>query len=135
VRTIQRAAIYFAAAALGGLCVVLTAWAFGRYGIADIFGVKIKPQLAKGLIYKQVVWGGLWGFIFLLPFRFRFWWIKGLVLTLAPVIAALVYFIPARGGAMFALHAGALAPVYIYLINIPWGLVTAFLGRMLKADG
>jgi hypothetical protein len=31
------------------------------------------------------------------------------------------------------LGAGALTPVYIYLVNIPWGLVTAFLGRELKA--
>jgi hypothetical protein len=46
----------------------------------------------------------------------------------------LLVFVPARGGALFALDKGALAPFYIYGINIPWGLATAYIGRWLAAD-
>ena len=123
---LRRAALYYAAASLGGLAVVLTAWSLGQIGVADALGVAIKPALDLPWIYRLVVWGGLWGVIFLLPVT--------LVLTLAPVLAALVIFTPMRGGALFALDRGALAPLYIYLINIPWGLVTAYGGRWLGAN-
>lgn len=133
-RLMQKAALYFTAAALGGLAVVLTAWAFGQYGVADLFGVAIKPTLAKGLIYKQMVWGGIWGLIFLLPIAIKPLWLKGLVMTLAPVIVALVFFIPKGPGGFLGQNLGTLTPLYIFLINIPWGLVTAYMGRALKAD-
>lgn len=131
---LQKAALYFAAAALGGLAVVLTVWACGQYGVADLFGVAIKPQLAKGFIYKQMVWGGIWGLIFLLPLTIKPLWVKALVMTLAPVIVALVVFIPKGPGGFLGLNFGTLTPLYIFLVNIPWGLVTAYLGRALKAD-
>lgn len=131
---LQRAALYFTAAALGGLAVVLTVWAFGQIGVADLFGVAIKPPLAKALIYKQMVWGGIWGLIFLLPIAIKPLWLKGLVMTLAPVFVAVVLLLPMRGAGFLGLGLGALTPVYVYLVNLPWGLVTAYLGRMLTAD-
>lgn len=130
---LQRAALYFTAAALGGLAVVLTVWAFGQIGIADLFGVAIKPPLTKAFIYKQMVWGGIWGLIFLLPIPIKPLLLKALVMTLAPVAVALAVFFPMTPLGFLGLGAGALTPVYIYLVNIPWGLVTAFLGRELKA--
>ena len=131
---LRRAALYYAAASLGGLAVVLTAWSLGQIGVAEALGVAIEPALDLPWIYRLVVWGGLWGVIFLLPLKLEPLWLKALVLTLAPVLAALVIFAPMRGGALFALDRGALAPLYIYLINIPWGLATAYVGRWLGAD-
>ena len=130
---LQRAALYFTAAALGGLAVVLTVWAFGQIGIADLFGVKIKPALAKEFIYRQMVWGGIWGMIFLLPIPIKPLWLKALVMTLAPVAVALVLLFPQTPLGRFGLGAGTLTPLYIYIVNIPWGMVTAYLGRELKA--
>jgi len=129
---LQRAALYFTAAALGGLAVVLTVWAFGQIGIADLFGVKIKPALTKEFIYRQMVWGGIWGMIFLLPIQIKPLWLKALVMTLAPVAVALVLLFPQTPLGILGLGAGALTPFYIYLVNIPWGMVTAYLGRELK---
>jgi hypothetical protein len=132
--TLQRAALYFAAAALGGLAVVLTAWAFGQIGIADALGLPLKPGLDKNFIYRMMVWGGIWGMLFLIPVPIRPLWLKGLIMTLAPVLAAFLIFIPMAGGQPFALQWGILAPFYIYVVNAPWGLVTAYLGRALGAD-
>lgn len=131
---LARSALYYAAASLGGLAVVLTAWLLGQAGVPDMLGVAIKPKLELGWIYRAVVWGGLWGLIFLLPVNVKPLWLKGALMTLAPVLAAFVYFIPARGGAMFAFDKGMLAPLYIYAFNLPWGLVTAYLGRALGAE-
>lgn len=131
---IQRAALYFTAAALGGLAVVLTAWSLGQIGAADLFGVSIKPALEKTLIYRQMVWGGIWGLVFLVPLKIKPLWLKGLVMTLAPVIVALAVLFPMGGAGFLGLERGTLTPLYVYLINIPWGLVTAFLGRALGAE-
>lgn len=130
---IKAAALYYVAASIGGLAVVLTAWALGAAGVADTLGVGIKPALEPPWIYRMMVWGGLWGLIFLVPLRLGSLWLKALVFTLAPVLVALVVFVPMRGGALFALDKGALAPFYIYCINIPWGLATAYIGRWLGA--
>lgn len=131
---ISRAALYYAAASAGGLAVALTAWSFGNIGVADALGVGIKPALQLPWLYKMIVWGGLWGLIFLLPIRLGPLWIKALVLTIAPVLVALLVFTPLRGGALLALDKGIVAPFYIYAINIPWGLVTAYLGRWFGAQ-
>ena len=131
---LQRAALYFTAAAIGGLAVVITVWGLGQIGVADLFGVAVKPPLAKAFIYKQMVWGGIWGLIFLLPVALKPLWLKGLVMTLAPVIVALVVFFPLGGAGMLGFNLGTLTPLYIFIVNIPWGLVTAYFGRALKAD-
>lgn len=130
---ISRAAMYYAAASAGGLAVALTAWGLGQAGVADALGVGINPPMQLPWLYKMIVWGGLWGLIFLLPIKLGPLWLKALVMTLAPVLVALVVFTPMRGGALFALDKGAMAPFYIYAINIPWGLTTAYLGRWFGA--
>lgn len=127
-------ALYYAAASLGGLAVALTAWILGQIGVSAALGVGIEPAMERAWLYRLIVWGGLWGVIFLVPVAIRPLWLKALVFTLAPVLVALMVFTPMRGGAPFALDRGVLAPFYIYAINIPWGLVTAYLGRWLGAD-
>lgn len=99
-----RTALYYAAASLGGLAVVHSAWILGHIGVADLLGMAIKPKLEPAWVYRAMVWGGLWGLIFLLPIEIEPLWLKGALLTLAPILAAFVYFIPMRGGrAIFAL--------------------------------
>ena len=129
---LQRAALYFTAAALGGFAVVITAWGLGQIGVADLLDVKVKPPLTKDFLYRQIVWGGIWGLIFLVPVALKPLWLKGLVLTLAPVIVALAVLFPAAGRGFLGLDLGMLTSVYIYLVNIPWGLVTAYLGNALE---
>ena len=72
---LRRAAVYYAAASLGGLAVALTAWSLGQIGVADALGVAIKPALDLPWIYRLVVWGGLWGVIFLLPLKLGPLWL------------------------------------------------------------
>lgn len=131
---LRKAALYYAAASLGGLAVALTAWVLGSIGVPEALGVALKPALQKATIYRLMVWGGIWGLIFLLPIVLKPLWLKALVFTLAPVLVALLVVVPMRGGELLLLDKGALAPFYIYLINIPWGLITAYLGRALGAE-
>ena len=59
--------LFFAAGALGGLANSLVAWGFGELGISRALGVSIAPGLTAAWLYPRIVWGGLWGFAFLLP--------------------------------------------------------------------
>lgn len=131
---LQSAAAYYAAGSLGGLAVGLTIVGVGSAGITAMLGVDLNPPLTLPWIYKLMVWGGIWGLIFLLPIPISPFWLKCVLLTLAPVLAALVYFGPHSGTAMFWLDKGTLTPLAIYLANIPWGLVTGYGGRLFGAQ-
>jgi hypothetical protein len=128
----QRAACYVTAAALGGLAVTLAFWALGRLGVPSLLGISgPPPSLEAPAIYRNMVWGGLWGLLFLLPVSPDSLGRKAMILTLAPVLVALLVFIPLRGGSPLGLDRGYLTPFWVYAVNLAWGFTTAYLGHAL----
>jgi hypothetical protein len=63
----KKLSLVFAAGCLGGLLNSLAVWIFGVIGITPALGVKIAPQLSAPWLYPRLVWGGIWGLLFLLP--------------------------------------------------------------------
>ncbi|WDN89623.1 hypothetical protein BuS5_02591 [Desulfosarcina sp. BuS5] len=57
--------IFFAAGCLGALVNSIAVWLFGDLGITSSFGVSISSSLTPGWLYPRIVWGGLWGLLFL----------------------------------------------------------------------
>lgn len=47
---------------------------------------------SKGFFYKQVVWGGVWGLLFVIPAFKRQWWVRGPIVGALATAAALFYF-------------------------------------------
>jgi hypothetical protein len=128
----QRGACYMTAAAVGGLAVSLAFWVLGNLGVPHLLGVSgPAPVLELPAIYRNMVWGGLWGLLFLAPVSPDSLWRKAVLLTLAPVLVALVVFIPMRGGSLFGLDRGYVTPIWVYVVNLAWGFTTAYLGREL----
>jgi len=68
-------------------------WAAGTYHLTARLGVGIAPALTPNWLYPRLVWGGLWGFLFMLPLHGR-WWLRGIPVTekkaLAPGLSASV---------------------------------------------
>ena len=129
-RFLDRAAVSFAAGAFGGLVNSLVVWAAGAYGLTAHIGVAIAPALTASWLYPRVVWCGLWGFLFLMPPRGS-WWLRGLVISLAPTAFALFYVLPyLTGHGLFGLRLGALTPAFVLAANAVWGLTAAWLLRM-----
>ena len=64
---VRNTSLVFAAGCLGGLFNSLAVWIFGELGITAALGVKIAPQLSPAFLYPRLVWGGIWGLLFLLP--------------------------------------------------------------------
>jgi len=125
--------IVFAAGALGGLANSLAVWLFGHFGITAALGVAIAPELSAHWLYPRIVWGGLWGLLFVLPMMKSGVLFKGSILSLFPTAIQLfvVFPIVAHKG-MAGLELGLLTPICVLFFNWVWGVVTALTIRFSK---
>ena len=132
----HRASLAFAAGCLGGLANSLAVWLFGLLGITTSLGVKIAPLLTATWLYPRIVWGGLWGFLFLLPYlaRSTFW--RGVVWSIGPSLGQLLVVFPLKAQkGMLGLEVGALTPVFVLLFNAVWGIAAAYWLRYIEREG
>ncbi|MGP8049979.1 MAG: hypothetical protein ACLPYB_05150 [Desulfobaccales bacterium] len=129
---IQRVAICFAAGVIGGLAVVLFSQVLFGLGLSAAFGVKAPVSMKSPDIYKPLFWAGLWGIPFGLFIRsaWKQLYLFGLLYFLAPVLALFLIFLPMAGAGYFGLRLGGpMFPVYLVLVNLPYGIVTALTAR------
>lgn len=49
---------------------------------------------SKGFFYRQVVWGGIWGLLLVVPFLSGMWWLRGPVAGGLATLAAIFIFRP-----------------------------------------
>jgi len=122
----KRLTVIFAAGCLGGLANSLAVWLFGAYGITKSLGVRIAPDLSPTWLYPRLVWGGIWGLLFLLPV-FRSSVLKrGLLLSLGPTIIQLLVVFPYKADqGMMGMGLGALTPLLVFVFNAIWGITVA----------
>jgi hypothetical protein len=120
--------LVFAAGSFGGLANSLAVWLFGLLGITTALGVAIAPTPTPEWLYPRIVWGGLWGFLFLLPLLRGKPWLAGLLFSLGPSLVQLLVVFPVKTEAgMLGLGIGALTPLFVLLFNAVWGLAAAAL--------
>src|SRR5438876_2646676 len=124
---IQRVAICFAAGVVGALAVVLFSHVLFRLGISGTLGVKAPISLKSPDIYKPLFWGGLWGIPFglLLGAVWKSLYLFGFLYFLAPVLALFLIFLPIGGAGFFGLRQGPMFTLYLLLVNLPFGIITA----------
>jgi hypothetical protein len=129
---IQRVAICFTAGAIGGLAVVLFSHLLFELGLSATLGVKAPVSLKSPDIYRPLFWAGLWGIPFGLFIK-AVWtrlYLFGLLYFLAPVLALFIIFLPLSGAGYFGLQQGGpMFAVYLLLVNLPYGIVTALATR------
>ncbi len=122
----KKLTVIFAAGCLGGLANSLAVWLFGAYGVTKTLGVRISPDLSPTWLYPRLVWGGIWGLLFLLPV-FRSSVLKrGLLLSLGPTIIQLFVVFPYKADqGMMGMGLGALTPLLVFVFNAIWGITVA----------
>ena len=123
---VRNVSLVFAAGVLGALLNSLAVWAFGEFGISAALGVKIAPKLTPAFLYPRLVWGGIWGVLFLLPLLQRSIWSRGFIYSLGPTLVQLfvVFPIKANKGVM-GLELGMLTPLLVVVFNAIWGWTAA----------
>jgi hypothetical protein len=127
----QRVAICFAAGVIGAAAVVLFSHVLFWLGLSATLGVTAAASLKSPDIYKPLFWGGLWGLLFGLFIR-SVWnrlYLVGFLYVLAPLLALFLFFLPMSGAGYFGLRRGPMFTVYLLLVNLPFGIVTALAAR------
>ncbi|MCP5364653.1 MAG: hypothetical protein H6905_05415 [Hyphomicrobiales bacterium] len=123
----------FAAGSFGALANSLALWAAGVYGITAELNVAIAPDLTLQWLYPRIVWGGLWGFLFLLPLWSGRWLRRGLFFSLGPTAVQLFVVFPQKTPhGLLGLGLGDWTPLVVFVANAVWGLAAA---ALLKAEG
>ncbi|MBW1859231.1 MAG: hypothetical protein JRI70_03930 [Deltaproteobacteria bacterium] len=121
----RRLTMVFSAGCFGGLVNSLTLWFLGAYGVTADMGIKIAPDLTASWLYGRLVWGGLWGFLFVLPFPRGSDLLRGLLFSLGPsVVQLLVVFPHVAHKGLMGLRLGVLTPVLVLFLNALWGIST-----------
>jgi hypothetical protein len=115
--------VAFSSGCFGGLVNSLAVWFFGVAGITTAAGVQIAPSLTPPYLYQRMVWGGLWGFILLLPVLPASTWLRGFLLSLGPTIVQLFIVFPIRlNKGVMGLELGQLTPLFVFIYNAIWGV-------------
>ena len=58
----------------------------------------------------------------------------GLLYFLAPVLALFLIFLPMSGAGYFGLHQGPMFTLYLLLVNLPFGIITALVARAIIGE-
>jgi hypothetical protein len=119
---VSKISLVFAAGVLGGLVNSLAVWIFGEYGITAALSVKIAPKLSAGWLYPRLVWGGIWGLLFLLPMLKTRIWSRGFIYSLGPTLVQLFVVFPMKAHkGMMGFDLGLLTPLFVVIFNAIWG--------------
>ncbi|PWU20005.1 MAG: hypothetical protein C5B50_04975 [Verrucomicrobia bacterium] len=128
----QRVAICFAGGVIGALAVVTFSHVLFQSGISAALGVKAPVPLKSPDIYKPLFWGGLWGALFGLFIKsaWQRLYLIGFSYVLAPLLALFLFFLPKAGAGFFGLQMGGpMFTLYLVLVNLPFGIVTALTAK------
>jgi hypothetical protein len=120
--SLRNFSLVFVAGGWGALLNSLAVWLFGVLGVAPALGVQIAPALTPAFLYPRLVWGGLWGLLFLLPMGRWSFPARGLIFSLGPTLAQLCLVFPlmAHKGVL-GLQLGYLTPLLVVFYNAIWG--------------
>jgi len=133
--SIKNISLTFTAGCAGGLINMLAIWLFGVAGITQALGVQIAPQLSAPWLYNRLAWGGLWGFLFLLPRRPRPLLVRCLLYSLGPSLVQLFLVFPFQAyKGMLGLQMGYLTPVFVLWFNVIWGLAAGLWLHLTTAE-
>ena len=124
---VRNLSFVFTAGVFGGLANSAALWGAGAVGLTGLLGVAIAPSLTPAWLYPRLVWGGLWGLVFLLPFSRERWLARGLVASLGPSLVLLFGVFPWKFNmSALGFELGTLTPVVVLLANAVWGVTTSW---------
>ena len=130
---LRKSTLFYAAGSLGGLVNGLAVWLAGRFGVTTALGVDIAPALTPDMLYHRLVWGGIWGLVFIVPLAVGAPALRALLYSLGPTFVQLFIVFPEHAGkGMMGLDLGTLTPGFVVLFNFIWALAAI---TWLKAVG
>src|SRR5690606_30280454 len=118
------------AGCFGGLVYCVVMWLFSRYGITQSLGVSLYGSISPQWMYPRIVWGGMWGLLFLLPMLTSTVFARSFFISLIPTLVHLFIIYPFyTGKGVAGLQLGLLTPVLVWFFFWVWALITAIILR------
>jgi hypothetical protein len=131
----KKLTLVFGAGCLGGLLNSLVVWLFVSAGVTNQLDVSIGVTRMPAWLYPRIVWGGIWGALFLLPILKNRRVFQGLLYSLGPTLVQLLFLFPQTGRGMLGLKLGNLTPLFVLFFNAVWGITAALWLRALGDGG
>ncbi len=111
----------------------LAVWFSGDCGFTGSMGVSMAPALTAKWLYPRIVWGGLWGLLFVMPVLNSKAISKGAVMSIFPTLFQLLVVFPhMTNQGLFGLRLGELTPLVVAAANLIWGVVAALAIKLAK---
>ncbi len=133
-RSLQKISLTFVAGCWGGLANGLALWFLGAIGLPQALGVQLAPAITAPWLYQRLVWGGVWGWLFLVPAGLSYP-VRGLLYSLGPSLAALLVVLPLQAHkGVLGLESGYLTPVFVLFYNAIWGVVAGWWLTLTERD-
>jgi hypothetical protein len=124
---IHHSILYFGLGSLGGLLNSLVVWLFGAVGVNSLLGVSIQPTLSAQWLYPRIVWGGIWGLMYLIPKLDKTKYTSALLYSLAPTAVMLFVVFPFKAHkGMAGIELGMLTPLLVIFFNFVWAATITF---------
>jgi hypothetical protein len=107
----------FGAGAFGAVILALVSAALNALNVQALIGLPPPPapESYLPLFYRLIVWGGVWGLLFVVPVLNRLWWLKGIIIGVLATLAILFYFNP-------AITTPPMRFAYVLVLNAIWGI-------------
>ena len=122
----------FTGGVIGALASILVHWLLSRVGLLAMLSIAMAPKLTPSWMYPKLVWGGIWGLLFIIPVLKNKGVQRGLLFSLIPTFVALIVILPDLGKGYLGLNMGPWTPVLVGVLNAIWGVVGAFWFRQAK---
>jgi len=91
--------------------------------------------LTTALLYSKLVWGGIWGSLFLIPLGRLSFPVKGLLFSLGPSLVQLFVVFPFQAPkGILGLQLGALTPLFVLIYNAVWGIIAGVWLQWVRQD-
>jgi len=118
--------ICFAGGVFGGLVNSVFLWMAGAYGWTAALDVALAPQWTLAWLYPRLIWGGLWGLLFLPHMMSESFFWRGLLVSLGPTLIQLLIVFPNQlEKGLWGLDLGNLTPLVVFVDNAVWGWAAA----------
>lgn len=117
--------LLFTAGAVGGLVNAFVVWFFGYKGISAFLGVQLIPKMTTAYLYPKLVWGGLWGLLFILVKEKNTLFYLAGIISLGPTLTQLFYVFPKLDVGLGGLKLGKYTPYLVIVFNLFWAYSAA----------
>lgn len=133
---VRRLTLLFSAGCFGALVNSYALWLLGKYGLTAKMGIDMAPRMTPAWLYPRIVWGGLWGLLFLLPVPRKSPFMRALIFSLPPSLVQLFVVFPFKAQeGWLGLDLGLMTPFLVLVLNGLWAVGTVLWLTLINERG